>query len=38
MDMYYRRKWVTKAADQCKQQLQTVVMLVPADSSVGWFS
>ncbi|EKN4914832.1 phage N-6-adenine-methyltransferase [Yersinia enterocolitica] len=30
--------WVTKSAEQCKQQLQTVVMLVPADSSVGWFS
>ncbi|WP_145530865.1 phage N-6-adenine-methyltransferase, partial [Yersinia kristensenii] len=30
--------WVVKASEQCKQQLQAVVMLVPADSSVGWFS
>lgn len=29
---------LTKAAEQCKRQLQPVVMLAPADSSVGWFS
>lgn len=27
-----------KAAEQCIQQRQTVVMLVPEDMSVGWFS
>ncbi|HCM64696.1 MAG TPA: adenine methyltransferase, partial [Morganella sp. (in: Bacteria)] len=26
-----------KAAEQCGEQLQPVVMLVPADTSVGWF-
>jgi phage N-6-adenine-methyltransferase len=30
--------WVKKAAEQCLVQLQVVVMLVPADVSVGWFS
>lgn len=30
--------WVKKAAEQCRRQLQVVVMLVPADISVGWFS
>lgn len=30
--------WVKKAAEQCQTQLQTIVMLVPADVSVGWFS
>lgn len=30
--------WIRKAAEQCRQQLQTVVMLVPADVSTGWFS
>ncbi|WP_445494642.1 phage N-6-adenine-methyltransferase [Photorhabdus sp. SF281] len=29
--------WVTRSAEQCREQLQTVVMLVPADTSVGWF-
>ena len=29
--------WVRKAAEQCGEQLQPVVMLVPADTSVGWF-
>ncbi|ETS31114.1 phage N-6-adenine-methyltransferase [Photorhabdus temperata] len=29
--------WVIKAAEQCRKQLQPVVMLVPADTSVGWF-
>ncbi|MBS9442445.1 phage N-6-adenine-methyltransferase [Photorhabdus heterorhabditis] len=29
--------WILKAAEQCRKQLQTVVMLVPADTSVGWF-
>ncbi|HAH3742654.1 TPA: phage N-6-adenine-methyltransferase [Escherichia coli] len=32
------RPWVEKAAEQCRQQRQTVVMLVPEDMSVGWFS
>lgn len=32
------RPWVEKAAEQCIQQRQTVVMLVPEDMSVGWFS
>ncbi|CAM3432322.1 DNA N-6-adenine-methyltransferase (Dam) [Salmonella enterica subsp. arizonae] len=32
------RPWVEKAAEQCVQQRQTVVMLVPEDMSVGWFS
>ena len=27
-----------KATEQCIQQRQTVVMLVPEDMSVGWFS
>ncbi|EFQ8888166.1 phage N-6-adenine-methyltransferase, partial [Escherichia coli] len=31
------RPWVEKAAEQCIQQRQTVVMLVPEDMSVGWF-
>ncbi|EFB3704942.1 phage N-6-adenine-methyltransferase [Escherichia coli] len=31
-------QWVEKAAEQCIQQRQTVVMLVPEDMSVGWFS
>lgn len=30
--------WVTKAAEQSERQVQTVVMLVPEDMSVGWFS
>lgn len=30
--------WVRKAAEQCQLQLQVIVMLVPADVSVGWFS
>lgn len=30
--------WVLKAAGQCREILQPVVMLVPADSAVGWFS
>ncbi|MCX1812259.1 phage N-6-adenine-methyltransferase [Escherichia coli] len=30
------RPWVEKAAEQCIQQRQTVVMLVPEDMSVGW--
>lgn len=32
------RPWVEKATEQCIQQRQTVVMLVPEDMSVGWFS
>ena len=32
------RPWVEKAAEQCIQQRQTVVKLVPEDLSVGWFS
>lgn len=30
--------WVEKASEQCRQQRQAVVMLVPEDMSVGWFS
>lgn len=30
--------WVEKAAEQCRRQCQTVVMLLPADISTGWFS
>ena len=30
--------WVLKASGQCREILQPVVMLVPADSAVGWFS
>ncbi len=30
--------WVNKVAEQCKRQLQPVVMLVPSDTSVGWFN
>ncbi|MDC9591746.1 phage N-6-adenine-methyltransferase [Xenorhabdus sp. XENO-10] len=29
--------WVEKAAIECRKQLQPIVMLVPADTSVGWF-
>ncbi|MCT8349344.1 phage N-6-adenine-methyltransferase [Photorhabdus temperata] len=29
--------WILKAAEQCRKQNQSVVMLVPADTSVGWF-
>ncbi|CAQ85229.1 MULTISPECIES: phage N-6-adenine-methyltransferase [Photorhabdus] len=29
--------WVIKAAIECRKQLQPVVMLVPTDTSVGWF-
>ncbi len=30
--------WVVKAAEQCREQSQPVVMLLPADISTGWFS
>lgn len=30
--------WVEKAAEQCRAQHQLVVMLLPADTSTGWFS
>ena len=30
--------WVEKAEEQCRRQGQSVVMLVPADVSTGWFS
>ena len=30
--------WVAKAAEQCRVQNQPVVMLIPEDMSVGWFS
>ncbi|AFJ47301.1 phage N-6-adenine-methyltransferase [Shimwellia blattae] len=30
--------WIRKAAEQCQKQHQTVVMLLPADISTGWFS
>ncbi|MBD2816858.1 phage N-6-adenine-methyltransferase, partial [Xenorhabdus sp. Flor] len=29
--------WIKKAAIECRKQLQPVVMLVPSDTSVGWF-
>ncbi|MEY0709343.1 phage N-6-adenine-methyltransferase [Providencia huaxiensis] len=29
--------WINKAAEQCKKQLQPIVMLIPSDTSVGWF-
>jgi phage N-6-adenine-methyltransferase len=32
------RPWVEKAAEQCDQQRRAIVMLVPEDMSVGWFS
>ncbi|MBK4119373.1 phage N-6-adenine-methyltransferase [Pluralibacter gergoviae] len=32
------RPWVDKAAEQCRAQRQTVVMLLPADISTAWFS
>ncbi|GLX62397.1 phage N-6-adenine-methyltransferase [Proteus vulgaris] len=30
--------WINKSAEQCKKQLQPIVMLIPADTSVGWFN
>ncbi|MFW2973688.1 MULTISPECIES: phage N-6-adenine-methyltransferase [Serratia] len=30
--------WVIKAAGQCRVQNQPIVMLLPADTSTGWFS
>ena len=30
--------WIVKAAEQCQQQRQSVVMLLPADTSTGWFA
>jgi len=30
--------WVEKAAEQCHVQNQPVVMLLPADTSTGWFA
>ena len=30
--------WINKAAEQCRKQRQTIVMLLPADTSTGWFS
>ncbi|MFP2504612.1 phage N-6-adenine-methyltransferase [Buttiauxella gaviniae] len=32
------RPWIEKAAEQCAAQRRAVVMLVPEDMSVGWFS
>ena len=29
--------WIHKAAEQCGKQRQPVVMLLPADTSTGWF-
>ncbi|MBG6243204.1 MAG: phage N-6-adenine-methyltransferase [Candidatus Symbiopectobacterium sp. Dall1.0] len=29
--------WVKKAAEQCRKQNQTIVMLLPSDSSTAWF-
>lgn len=30
--------WINKSDEQCKKQLQPIVMLIPADTSVGWFN
>ncbi|WP_060442513.1 phage N-6-adenine-methyltransferase [Serratia marcescens] len=30
--------WMLKAAEQCRVQNQSIVMLLPADTSTGWFS
>ncbi|MDP9704113.1 UNVERIFIED_ORG: phage N-6-adenine-methyltransferase [Rahnella aquatilis] len=30
--------WIEKAAEQCRAQHQAVVMLLPSDTSTGWFS
>lgn len=32
------RPWVDKAAEQSRKQNKTVVMLLPADTSTGWFA
>lgn len=32
------RPWIEKAAEQCGRQRRAIVMLVPEDMSVGWFS
>uniref|UniRef100_A0A3B0MLL6 DNA N-6-adenine-methyltransferase (Dam) n=1 Tax=Arsenophonus endosymbiont of Trialeurodes vaporariorum TaxID=235567 RepID=A0A3B0MLL6_9GAMM len=29
--------WIHKAAKECKERVKSIVMLVPADTSVGWF-
>ncbi|CDG95441.1 putative methyltransferase [Xenorhabdus bovienii str. puntauvense] len=29
--------WIKKAAIECRKQCQSIVMLVPNDTSVGWF-
>ncbi|HGJ5855238.1 MAG TPA: phage N-6-adenine-methyltransferase [Arsenophonus nasoniae] len=29
--------WVNKAAEQCRKQNQTIVMLLPSDTSTAWF-
>ncbi|PHM37137.1 phage N-6-adenine-methyltransferase [Xenorhabdus innexi] len=29
--------WIKKAAIECRKQCQSIVMLVPSDTSVGWF-
>ncbi|MBD1228959.1 phage N-6-adenine-methyltransferase [Xenorhabdus griffiniae] len=31
------KPWIEKAAIECQKQLQPIVMLIPADLSVGWF-
>ncbi|MDE9557259.1 phage N-6-adenine-methyltransferase [Xenorhabdus bovienii] len=30
--------WIKKAAIECRKQCQSIVMLVPNDTSVGWFN
>ncbi|MEQ5201573.1 phage N-6-adenine-methyltransferase [Providencia rettgeri] len=30
--------WINKSDEQCKKQLQPVVMLIQSDTSVGWFN
>ncbi len=32
------KPWVEKATQQCRAQNQPIVMLIPADTSVSWFS
>lgn len=31
------KPWVNKAAEQCRKQKQTIVMLLPSDTSTAWF-
>lgn len=31
------KPWVNKAAEQCRKQKKTIVMLLPSDTSTAWF-